>query len=257
MYIREYGREKDRVLLFFPGSCESWQDHAYAAEKMAESFHVLLVVPDAQDPEEHTDFISVEKTVDDVSEWLGKHGISRLDALYGLSYGGGMATRFLVTAGIPVKKAIIDAGTAPYEYPKIICKLLCVRDFLVFKAGRASIELMKTAFPPERFARNPERADEEYKEIKEYLKTYSNKTIWNIFWSANNYAVPHPAPKLGTEIQFWLGTEEWGSRFRDLKWYQKYLPQIELVKIPNMMHGEFVMMHPGEFASKALEFYNR
>ena len=126
MQIREYGREKGRTLLFFPGSCESWQDHAYAAEELAESFHVLLVVPDAQDSEEHTDFISVEKTVDDVSEWLGKHGISRLDALYGLSYGGGMATRFLVTAGIPVKKAIIDAGTAPYEYPKIICKLLCV-----------------------------------------------------------------------------------------------------------------------------------
>jgi ubiquinone/menaquinone biosynthesis C-methylase UbiE/pimeloyl-ACP methyl ester carboxylesterase len=257
MYIREYGTDNDRVLLFFPGSCEPWQDHAYAAEELAENFHVLLVVPDAQDPEEHTDFISVEKTVDDVSDWLGKHGISQLDALYGLSYGGGMATRFMVTTGISVKKAIIDAGTAPYEYPKWICKLLCVRDYLMFKAGRASIELMKAAFPPERFARNPKRVNEEYEEIKKYLKTYSNKTIWNIFWSANNYDVPHPAPRLDTEIQFWLGTEEWGSRFRDLKWYKKYLPQLELVKIPGMMHGEFVMMHPKEFASKAMEFYDR
>jgi hypothetical protein len=123
------------------------------------------------------------------------------------------------------------------------------------KAGRSSVNLMKASFPPERFARNPEDPDEEYREISRYLKTYSNKTIWNIFWSANNYAVPHPAPKLDTSIRFWVGTDEWGSRFRDLKWYRKYLPQIEVEQIPGMMHGEFVMMHPEKFAAKALKFY--
>ena len=68
--------------------------------------------------------------------------------------------------------------------------------------------------------------------------------------------MPHPAPKLDTVIQFWVGTEEWGSRFRDLKWYQRYLPQLELVKIPGKMHGEFVMMHPAAFAERALEFFD-
>ena len=255
MYIREYGTEHDKKLLFFPGSCEPWQEHAYAAEELANAYHVLLVVPDGQDPEEHTDFISVEKTVDDVAIWLKAYGIDHLEVLYGLSYGGGMAVRFLVSQDITVEKAIIDAGTAPYEYPRWICKLICVRDYLMVKAGRSSVNLMKASFPPERFARNPEDPDEEYREISRYLKTYSNKTIWNIFWSANNYAVPHPAPELKTKIRFWVGTEEWGSRFRDLKWYRKYLPQIEVEQIPDMMHGEFVMMHPEEFAMKALEFY--
>ncbi len=236
-------------------SCEPWQEHAYAAEELAACFHVLLVVPDGQDPNEHTDFISVEKTVDDVAHWLKARGINHLDAIYGLSYGGGMATRFLVTQDISVDKAIIDAGTAPYEYPKWICKLIAVRDYLMIKIGRQSVSLMKAAFPPKRFARNPEKIDEEYMEINQYLKTYSNQTIWNIFWSANNYEVPHPAPELKTKIQFWVGTDEWGSRFRDLKWYQKYLPQLELVKIPNMMHGEFVIMHPQEFAQKAMVFF--
>ena len=141
-------------------------------------------------------------------------------------------------------------------YPMWLCKLICMRDFLMIKAGRASTAFMKAAFPPERFARNPQKADDEYEEIRQYLKTYSNKTIWNIFWSANNYRVPYPAPKLNTKIQFWVGTDEWGSRFRDLKWYQKYLPQLELVKIPDMMHGEFVLMHPKEFAEKAIAFYD-
>ncbi len=255
MYIREYGQEHKRTLLFFPGSCEPWEEYSHAAKELAEAFHVLLVIPDGQDPEEHTDFISVEKTVDDTSTWLKEHGIDHLAALYGLSYGGGMVTRFLATQDIPVEKAIIDAGTAPYTYPKWICKLICIRDYLMLKLGRASVAAMKAAFPPERFSRDLEKVDEEYREVKRYLKTYSNKTIWNIFWSANNYKVPYPAPEIGTRIQFWVGTDEWGSRFRDLKWYQKYLPQLVLVKIPNMMHGEFVIMHPKEFADQALAFY--
>ena len=255
MYIREYGTEHEKKLLFFPGSCEPWEEHAYAAKELSECFHVLLVVPDGQDPEEHTDFISVEKTVDDVVAWLKDKKIDHLEALYGLSYGGGMATRFLAINKIPVEKAIIDAGTAPYEYPKWICRLLCVRDYLMVKEGRSSTAMMKAAFPPKRFARDPKNTDEEYEQIKKYLETYSNKTIWNIFWSANNYEIPDSFPDIETKIQFWVGTCEWGSRYRDLKWYQKYIPDLTLVKIPDMMHGEFVMMHPKDFAKKAIQFY--
>ncbi len=166
MYIREYGNAHKKDLLFFPGSCEPWQEFAGAAEELAQSFRVLLVVPDGQDPDEHTDFISVEKTVEDTGAWLKTQGIERLEAIYGLSYGGGMATRFLVSQDLPVKKAIIDAGTAPYTYPKWICKLICVRDYFMVTAGRARIGAMKMAFPPERFARNPDNADEEYREIQ-------------------------------------------------------------------------------------------
>ena len=173
MVIREYGTENKKHLVFFQGSCEPWEELRPAAELLAREFHVLLVTPDGHDPEEHNDFISVEKTVDDTARWLKEHGIGHLDAMYGLSFGGGMVLRFLTTQDIPVDRAIIDAGTAP---------------------------------------------------------------------------------RLATRIQFWVGTDEWGSRFRDLKWAMRYLPQIEIVNIPHMMHGEFVMMHPEELAQKAMDF---
>lgn len=254
MVIREYGKENPKHLVFFQGSCEPWQEFLPAAEGLAKEFHVLLVTPDGHDPSENTDFISVEKTVDDTAGWLNRHGIDRLDAMYGLSFGGGMVVRFLATQDIPVDKAIIDAGTAPYQYPKWICTLIGVRDFLMLKLARTSVKLMEAAFPPDRFSRNPENAKQEYEQIRQYLKGYSNKTIWNIFWSANNYAVPKTPPRLDTKIQFWVGEDEWGSRYRDLKWTKRYLPQIRIVKIPHMMHGEFVMMHPEEFLKKATEF---
>ena len=39
-----------------------------------------------------------------------------------------------------------------------------------------------------------------------------------------------------------------------MKWTMRYLPQIEVVKIPGMMHGEYVLMHPQAFAAQALTF---
>lgn len=255
MYIREYGKENSKILLFFPGSCEPWEEHAYSAKALAVRFHVLQVVPDGEDPKEHTDFISVEKTVDDTARWLREHGIREIDALYGLSYGGAMALRFLVSQDIHVKKAVFDGATAPYEYPKWLCRIICVRDFLMIKLASNSLAVMKIAAPPERLARDKNNVDAEYRDIMNYLQSYSNRTFWNIFWSANNYAVPHPAPVFDTDMQFWIGEDEWGSRYRDLKWYRKYLPQMRVVRIPHMMHGEFVMMYPKEFARKAIAFF--
>jgi len=169
-------------------------------------------------------------------------------------FGGGMVIRMLATRAMPVDKAIIDAGTAPYRYPKWICKLICVRDFLMMKLCIVSIKFMEMMFPPERFTMPGHDAGKEYRELQAYLKTYSDKTIWNIFWSANNYEVPKTAPEMDTKIQFWVGTDEWGSRYRDLDWTKKYLPQLEVVKIPRMMHGEFVLIHPQEFVDQALGF---
>ena len=255
MVIREFGQKNEKVLLFFPGSCEPLQEFAYAARELAVQYHVLLVTPDGYDPEEGTDFISVEKTVDDTVCWLKEHGITRLDALYGLSFGGGMAVRFLTTQDILVRRVIIDAGTAPYQLPKWICRLICVKDFFMIKTARSSIRMMALGCPPERYARDSENYRAEYEEMRKFLKTFSNKTIWNIFWSANNYSVPEKAPVVSSKIQFWVGDEEWSGRYRDLKWYREYLPQIEVVTIPHMMHGEYVMMHPKEFALQALAFF--
>ena len=254
MTIHEYGTEHRKNLLFFQGSCEPWEEFSASARALGERFHVMLVTPDGHDPAEHTEFISVEKTVDDAVVWLHDRGIRHLEAVYGLSFGGGMAIHMLSSGKMTADRAIIDAGTAPYVYPRWVCKLIGVRDYLMLKLGRSSVRLMEISFPPERFARDPDNVRAEYLEIQRYLKTFSNRTIWNIFWSANNYSVPKPAPELPTRIQFWVGTEEWGSRFRDLKWAKRYLPQIEVVKIPGMMHGEYVLMHPQEFAAQAMAF---
>ena len=48
MIIHEFGGQNEKKLLFFPGSCEPWQEFAYAARELAARFHVLLVTPDME-----------------------------------------------------------------------------------------------------------------------------------------------------------------------------------------------------------------
>ena len=38
MVIREFGKEREETLLFFPGSCEPWQEFAPAAKALAQAF---------------------------------------------------------------------------------------------------------------------------------------------------------------------------------------------------------------------------
>ena len=83
--------------------------------------------------------------MDDTARWLRVHGIDHLDAVYGLSFGGGMIVRFLTTQTVTVDKAIIDAGTAPYQYPKWICRLIGVRDYLMLRLARTASENSRSA----------------------------------------------------------------------------------------------------------------
>ena len=57
-------------------------------------YHVIQIVYDGHG-ETGEDFISVEPTVDEVTDWLQARGITHLNAAYGCSLGGACLTRFL------------------------------------------------------------------------------------------------------------------------------------------------------------------
>ena len=60
-----------------------------------------------------------------------------------------------------MEKTIIDAGITPYPYPKWVCRLISVKDWIMIMLGTRSLRMMKLACPPERFAREVKRFQEE------------------------------------------------------------------------------------------------
>jgi pimeloyl-ACP methyl ester carboxylesterase len=254
MKVHEFGTGREKTFAMFPCTAEPWWAFRKSAEAIAEHCRVFLFMPDGHD-ESGADFVSVEKTVEDAARWLRGKGVLRLDAAYGVSMGGACVIRFLATQDIPVEKAMIDAGITPYPYPKWICRLIALRDFLFLFPAVKSLWLMKKLAPPERWTPEGEDPEEHYRKIYEFEKKhYSAKTIYNVFWSANNYSMPEPTPRVETRIEYWYGEEEKNARKNDLAYVRKAFPQTAPREFGGLAHAELVLMFPERFQQEVARF---
>lgn len=254
MRILEHGQEQPRTLLFFPCTAEPiWAFEATIA-LLARRWHVFQVVFDGHQPEYPGDFTSVEQTVDEVTAYLKGCGVTQLDGAYGCSLGGACLTRLLALGELPVSRAIIDGGITPYPFPYPVRRLILARDVLSFRLLANHRRILEAAFPPERFTLPGHDPVKEYDAIERYLKTYSDRTIRNIFWSGDNYALPEIPAVRGAEIVYWYGADEEKDRRGNIRFIKRYFPQIRLQAFPRMAHAELVMIHPEEFCRYVEEF---
>ncbi len=168
MTIYEYGTEQEKKVLFIAtAALEPYWAFQKQAEALGESYHVYAVAADGHDGKPG-DFVSVEKTVADMTAELKRRGVAALYAAYGLSMGGAIIVRFLATGSIPTKKAIIDGGILPYTYPKWICRLIHAKDYLAMRTLTKSRWLLELAAPPEKYTAEGNDPKEEYDALKQY-----------------------------------------------------------------------------------------
>ena len=247
MTIYEYGTENDKSILFIAtAALEPYWAFQKQAEALGKEYHVYAVSADGHDGKPGN-FISIEKTVSDIITEFKRRNVKELYAAYGLSMGGAIIVRFLATSNIPVQKAIIDGGILPYTYPKWICRLILAKDYVLMRSITKSRRLLELAAPPEKYTAEGNDPKEEYDALMEFYKTYSDRTIRNVFWSANNYELPHPAPDLNTKIEYWFGEYEKKARKKDISYISSYFHNVSFRQIEGMEHGELVMVHLSRF----------
>ena len=87
MRVLEYGKEHEKKLLFLPCTAEPEWAFTDAVTLLSQDYHVMQIVYDGHG-KTGEDFVSVETTVDEITDWLQAHAIVRLDAAYGCSLGG-------------------------------------------------------------------------------------------------------------------------------------------------------------------------
>lgn len=245
MNIYEYGKNNKKKFLFIAtAALEPYWAFETPIRLFSRDYHIFAVVADGHEIGETNDFISIEKTVADMTEELRKRGVEKFDMAYGLSMGGAIIMRFLTTGGIPVEHAIIDGGIMPYSYPKLLCKLILLRDFVFAYSITRSRRLLELVAPPEKYTQEGHDSKAEYDALMEFYKTYSSRTIRNVFWSANNYDLPCPPPAVDTNIEYWYGEGEKKGRKKDIRFIEQYFPQVEIREISGYGHGELVMVYP-------------
>ena len=256
MKIYEFGTQHDKVFVMFPCAAEPWWVFRESAEAMARDYHVYLVIADGHD-EQGTTFVSIEKNVSDAAAYLRSKGVRRIDGLYGVSMGGASVIRFLATEDIPVGKAIIDAGITPYPYPNWVCRLIALKDWATVMLGTKCYALLKLAYPPKRWTPKGQDPEEHYRRIFEFEKHhFSSRTIYNTFWSTNNYSMPDPVPKVAAKIEYWYGEEERKARKNDLAYARRAFPQIVPREFKGLAHAELVLMFPERFHDEVMRFMN-
>lgn len=255
MKVYTFGEKKQKSLLMFQCTAEPWWVFERAAKKLSEEFRVFLFISDGHD-EMKTDFISIENNVKQAVSFLKDEGIKKLDIVYGVSMGGSSVIYMLAHQFIPVKKAIIDAGITPYSYPKFICRLIALKDFLLVKIAFKSLKFMKLVMPPQRWTPKGEDPEQHYQKIFNFGKNhYSNKTIYNVFWSTNNYSIPNKVLKIDTAIEYWFGEKEAKKRKKDIEYVKKIFPQVIFKEFKGLEHAELVMMFPDYFYEEVMRFW--
>jgi hypothetical protein len=254
MKVYEFGGANTKSFVMFQCAAEPWWVFKASAEAMARDYHVYLFIADGHD-EQGTEFVSIEKTVRDAAEYLQKKDVRHIDAMYGVSMGGASVIRFLATENIGMDKAIIDAGITPYPYPRFVCRLISVWDWITVMLGTKSMTLMKLAMPPERWTPEGEDPEEHYRRIFEFEKHhFSSRTIYRVFWSTNNYFMPEPVPAVDTQIEYWYGEEEKKARKSDMAYTRKVYPQTVPREFKGLAHAELVLMFPERFYEEVTRF---
>ena len=254
MKVYEFGKENTKTFVMFQCAAEPWWVFKASAEAMAREYHVWLFIADGHD-ETGTEFVSIEKNVMDAADHLRKNGVTRVEAMYGVSMGGASVIHFLATEDISVDKAIIDAGITPYPYPKWICRLIALWDWFTISLATKNYTIMKSAMPPERWTPRGEDPEEHYRKIFDFEKNhFSSRTIYNVFWSTNNYSMPNLVPHVNTKIEYWYGEEEKKARKNDLAYTCRIYPQTVPKEFKGLAHAELVLMFPERFYEEAMRF---
>ena len=133
--------------------------------------------------------------------------------------------------------------------------MIALKDWITMMLGTKSMFFMKLAAPPKRWTPKGEDPEEHYRKVFEFEKNhFSSKTIYNVFWSANNYAMPDPAPRIDTQIEYWYGEEERKARKNDLAYVRGAFPQTVPRDFRGLAHAELVLMFPERFRREIMRF---
>ena len=120
--------------------------------------------------------------------------------------------------------------------------------------GTKSYFFMKLAAPPKRWTPKGEDPEKHYRKIFAFEKNhFSSRTIYNVFWSTNNYSMPDPVPRVKTEIEYWYGEEEKRARKNNLAYTIKAFPQTAPKEFKGLAHAELVLMFPERFREEVMQ----
>ena len=242
MTIHEFGKENDKVIVLLHPSVVMWDYFEYVIPLLEKKYHLIIPAIPGYDPDDKSDFTSVEEIAAELEDWLIRNGLGNVTCLYGCSMGGSIVTRILSDNRINLSAAVIDGGITPYQLPWIITRFIAIKDFLLIYTGKiGGAKLLEKAFSTD------ELTEEDVNYAAKVLKMISARTIWRTFESCNNYSMPEYIHTECRHIEYWAAEKEIKDRQWDVAYIRKHFPQTVFRKIKDVGHGGLAPFDPEKF----------
>lgn len=239
MTFHEFGTDNEKTIVLIHPSVVMWDYFEYVIPLMEDRYHLIVPALPGYDEDEPGDFTSVEEIAADLGEWLEENGMTEISCIYGCSMGGSVVARFLADGRIKTRTAVMDGGITPYQLPRIVTRLIAVRDFLMICMGKmGGIKLLEKAFTSDEYS------DDDLRYIKKVLDMMSTRTIWRTFESCNNYSMPDEVRTECPRIEYWYAKTEEKDRKLDIRYIKKQFPDTVFRVFEEVGHGGLAALKP-------------
>lgn len=242
-----FGNKDNPSIVLTHGFGITWRMWMKHIEEFSKEYYVIAAVLDGMDDENTSDFISVEKSSEDIIRYVKENLDSRVFAICGVSLGGTIAIDVLARNEIKVEKAIID-GAPVVPFSSIFMKFsIMLRKWQTKKLAQES-----------KFLINPLKKVIENDLVDEYIKLskfLTKTTIENVHLSAFSYTLPNAISETKTEISYWYGSKETFICKKSISKIKEKLPNAHIKVFEGCNHGEACMIYYKLYIEKALEFF--
>ena len=239
MTIHEFGKKNDEIVVLIHPSAVMWDYFEYVIPLMKNRYHLLIPALPGYDTQMKDDFTSVEEIASELEDWIIDKGHTGAACIYGCSMGGAVVARMLADNRLNIRSAVMDGGITPYQLPRIVTRLIALRDFLMVSMGKiGGLKLLEKAFSTDEYS------DEDLKYISRVLKMMSFRTIWRTFESCNNYTMPDPVHTDCSRIEYWYAEPETKDRKWDIEYVKTHFPQTRFRRFDNAGHGGLAPLQP-------------
>ena len=246
MEYRVFGNKSAPTLLLIPGLGVSYEIFLPLTDLLKDKFRIIAVEVDGFTLGVHTQFTSVDdqaaKVIAYVKERLGGH----LDCAYGLSLGGKILSRVLERNEVTIDHAILDAA------PLLPLPKWLVGPLRYYQCANVWTCYHWTGFW--RWVFHSHYFDVLLDECRKVYPFGGGRAVLDGYKSVytNKLESIH-----GADIHYWHGSLETFVAKPQAEHLKKICPEVHIEVFPKHNHGQLLVDHPEEVASRIVKYYSK
>ena len=246
MDFKVFGKEGAPKLLLIPGLGVSYQIFLPLIDLLKDKFRIIAVQVDGFTLGVQTKFTSIDDQAVQVIGYVKEQHGGHLDCAYGLSLGGKILSRVLERDEVTIDHAILDAA------PLLPLPKWLVGPLRYYQCANVWTCYHWTGFW--RWVFHSHYFDVLLDECRKVYPFGGRRAVLDGYKSVytNKLESIH-----GADIHFWHGTKEAFVAKLQVEHLKKIYPDIQVEVFPKMNHGQLLVDHPEEVASRIVEYYGK